>query len=204
MIELLVVIAIIAILAAILFPVFAQAKDSAKKSTCISNLKQIAMATLLYADAHEDCLPMPSDGTYWWGDFTTGLSGGLLYPYSKSGGLKECPSATDLDLANLGNSSKLGYGMNYNVAFGSEDAAGLSFSAFEQPAETVLFGESAVFFNPIVYYVDTLYVGYRASWGKVQGRHGADSAAIAWGDGHVKALKAQYVPFDISASNTSA
>lgn len=57
LIELLVVIAIIAILAAILFPVFAQAKESAQKASCISNFKQQATATLLYAGDHDDTCP---------------------------------------------------------------------------------------------------------------------------------------------------
>ncbi|MCW5937847.1 MAG: prepilin-type N-terminal cleavage/methylation domain-containing protein [Fimbriimonadaceae bacterium] len=57
LIELLVVIAIIAILAAILFPVFAQAKDAAKKTTCMSNVRQIAFATFMYADSEDDRFP---------------------------------------------------------------------------------------------------------------------------------------------------
>lgn len=58
LIELLVVIAIIAILAAILFPVFTQAKNAAKKTQSISNLKQIALASLMYAVDYDDILPM--------------------------------------------------------------------------------------------------------------------------------------------------
>jgi prepilin-type N-terminal cleavage/methylation domain-containing protein len=57
LIELLVVIAIVAILAAILFPVFAQAKLAAKRTFALSNVKQIALGTLLYANDHEDGLP---------------------------------------------------------------------------------------------------------------------------------------------------
>jgi prepilin-type N-terminal cleavage/methylation domain-containing protein len=58
LIELLVVIAIIAILAAILFPVFAQAKEAAKKSACLSNMKQQGLATMLYAGDHDDVFPL--------------------------------------------------------------------------------------------------------------------------------------------------
>lgn len=58
LIELLVVIAIIAILAAILFPVFAQAKEAAKKSSCLSNKKQVAISTLLYSGDYDDVFPM--------------------------------------------------------------------------------------------------------------------------------------------------
>lgn len=57
LIELLVVIAIIAILAAILFPVFAKARDKARQTVCISNLKQIANALLMYADDYDETLP---------------------------------------------------------------------------------------------------------------------------------------------------
>src|SRR5438094_5752208 len=57
LIELLVVIAIIAILAAILFPVFAQAREAARKTTCASNMKQIATATLLYMSDYDELFP---------------------------------------------------------------------------------------------------------------------------------------------------
>lgn len=85
LIELLVVIAIIAILAAILFPVFAQAKEAAKKTTCLSNQKQIGLGILLYQGDTDDVFPMDQ---YWdyaslniqqvrWFD--------NVYPYIKSG-----------------------------------------------------------------------------------------------------------------------
>jgi prepilin-type N-terminal cleavage/methylation domain-containing protein/prepilin-type processing-associated H-X9-DG protein len=84
LIELLVVIAIIAILAAILFPVFAQAKESAKKTQSISNVKQIALAFLMYANDQEDNLPPSASGG--------GPEGNLIWwtqavgPYVKNGG----------------------------------------------------------------------------------------------------------------------
>jgi prepilin-type N-terminal cleavage/methylation domain-containing protein/prepilin-type processing-associated H-X9-DG protein len=63
LIELLVVIAIIAVLAAILFPVFARAREKARQSTCMSNQRQIAAAVQMYAQDHEEC--MPDFSTVW-------------------------------------------------------------------------------------------------------------------------------------------
>ncbi len=57
LIELLVVIAIIAILAAILFPVFAQARESARQTSCLSNLRQFALATLSYVQDYDELFP---------------------------------------------------------------------------------------------------------------------------------------------------
>lgn len=63
LIELLVVIAIIAILAAMLFPVYAQAKTAAKKATSISNGKQISLGLIMYMTDYDECLPMLEHGT---------------------------------------------------------------------------------------------------------------------------------------------
>ncbi|HLK14176.1 MAG TPA: prepilin-type N-terminal cleavage/methylation domain-containing protein, partial [Fimbriimonadaceae bacterium] len=65
LIELLVVIAIIAILAAILFPVFAQAKAQAKRSVCLSNFKQVGLAILMYSnDADDTMVPVNTGGIF--------------------------------------------------------------------------------------------------------------------------------------------
>ncbi|MFO7947122.1 MAG: prepilin-type N-terminal cleavage/methylation domain-containing protein [Armatimonadota bacterium] len=131
LIELLVVIAIIAILAAILFPVFARAREKARQSSCLSNVKQIVLGAVMYAQDYDETYP----GCYhsgsvcrWW--FC------VLEPYFKNEGILKCPSwqkfpsyddddhTTDVDLS---------YGWNYRwVTFGT------SLSAFEKPAETVL------------------------------------------------------------------
>jgi len=64
LIELLVVSAIIAILAAILFPVFVRAREAARKATCLSNLKQIALAAIMYAQDYDEVLPT-AGGNAW-------------------------------------------------------------------------------------------------------------------------------------------
>jgi len=85
LIELLVVIAIIAILAAILFPVFAQAKSAAKKTSDLSNLKQLAVGTLMYAGDYDDLFPRNDylvAGRQNWAPFTWREAAG---PYVKNG-----------------------------------------------------------------------------------------------------------------------
>jgi len=104
LIELLVVIAIIAILAAILFPVFAKARERAKLSACISNQKQLALATIAYADDNDQKMPFGisfADGGYAPGvqQYSDGNRTAksswmykLLEPYVKSQDVFQCPS----------------------------------------------------------------------------------------------------------------
>lgn len=68
LIELLVVIAIIAILAAILFPVFARARENARRSSCMSNMKQIGLGLMQYTQDYDERLPCPG-ATDWNGEF---------------------------------------------------------------------------------------------------------------------------------------
>ena len=82
LIELLVVIAIIAILAAILFPVFAQAKAAAKKTQSLSNVKQLGLGTLLYNNDHDDTFTMGTNSC-WWQPTDGGWTYNIL-PYIKS------------------------------------------------------------------------------------------------------------------------
>jgi prepilin-type N-terminal cleavage/methylation domain-containing protein/prepilin-type processing-associated H-X9-DG protein len=104
LIELLVVIAIIAILAAILFPVFAQAKEAAKKTSCLSNMKQYGLAMNMYANDADDCYPEPFinppyyyaavwPNTYTWQT--------MIEPYTKNKGMTKCPDNAYADGGNL-------------------------------------------------------------------------------------------------------
>jgi prepilin-type N-terminal cleavage/methylation domain-containing protein/prepilin-type processing-associated H-X9-DG protein len=86
LIELLVVIAIITILAAILFPVFARARENAKRTSCMSNLKQIGLAFLQYTQDYDEAYPLTSFGA-------TNISWTIgAAPYMKSTQLFRCPS----------------------------------------------------------------------------------------------------------------
>lgn len=86
LIELLVVIAIIAILAAILFPVFARAREKARQASCLSNVKQCMLAVLMYASDHDDYLPTRTGE----GPFTWPMQ--AVEPYIKNDGVLICPT----------------------------------------------------------------------------------------------------------------
>ena len=168
LIELLVVIAIIAILAAILFPVFARARENARRSSCQSNLKQIGLGLIQYSQDYDETVPRSSfngyygasgDPTYKWMD--------AIFPYVKSEQLFVCPSDASLNGASLdanpptpvsfknhpGDGSK-GSGYEYgsygaNNAYSDGDPAAIApfaqatkLSSFESPATTVWIGET--------------------------------------------------------------
>jgi prepilin-type N-terminal cleavage/methylation domain-containing protein/prepilin-type processing-associated H-X9-DG protein len=109
LIELLVVIAIIAILAAILFPVFAQAREKARSASCLSNLKQMGLAWMMYAQDYDERFPT-SDGGGAWNDCAImknkgsygGWIGNLLLPYAKNVNIFTCPSNPRLGAVNDG------------------------------------------------------------------------------------------------------
>src|ERR1035438_8303880 len=92
LIELLVVIAIIAILAAILFPVFAKVREKARQTSCTSNEKQLGLAFAQYVQDNDETYPVGAkNSNYSAGDhFGVGWAG-AIYPYVKSTGLYVCP-----------------------------------------------------------------------------------------------------------------
>ena len=100
LIELLVVIAIISILAAILFPVFARARENARRTSCLSNLKQMGLAVMQYTADYDEKYPtsyvsttqIPPDGM-WWVNYTLWFWPQTLYAYHKNAQVFFCPSA---------------------------------------------------------------------------------------------------------------
>jgi prepilin-type N-terminal cleavage/methylation domain-containing protein/prepilin-type processing-associated H-X9-DG protein len=107
LIELLVVIAIIAILAAILFPVFAKAREKARQTSCLSNVKQIMLGVLMYAQDYDETLPSQGPGQRTSTNpscngnpfpYGTGWIQDKVMPYIKNTQIFTCPSASGLDM----------------------------------------------------------------------------------------------------------
>ena len=166
LIELLVVIAIIAILAAILFPVFAQAKEAAKKAVCVTSTRQLGLATTMYLGDYDGVFPpyvynCDVNGNCNQYELVGRVSAtapwdktlALIYPYVKSQELQKCPSWTGLHEFGDGN----GYGYNWGF-LGSDYNISLTYawppsnpaneSAIAASANTVAYADSGYYNAP--------------------------------------------------------
>jgi len=203
LIELLVVIAIIAILAAILFPVFAQARENARKASCQSNLKQLGTAFMMYKQDYDERYPfggwLPNSlGTWEWQN--------TIAPYVKNKGVYRCPSSSELD-ENPANPTEWHWNRNpvsymYNN-FLAADRAPLNDSAVTAPADCVLLSDGHSDWGGLqgvdwlgrpntVWLMEDTYFGKEArlitgwgdrTWGLPRHMSGAN---FAFADGHVK------------------
>ncbi|MBI5834931.1 MAG: prepilin-type N-terminal cleavage/methylation domain-containing protein [Armatimonadetes bacterium] len=187
LIELLVVIAIIAILAAILFPVFAKAREKAQTATCTSNLKQLATAMLMYTSDYDQRFPSVGDG-FWnprgsdWVAVTKNVAGGVmveagsLYPYVKNAQAYVCPNAEkcgDPYTANGRDWTRTSYTMNACLGYGATTGGaalarcGKKINKVSFPASTFMlieendanFSFSAGDYNDACFYVKTSAAG---------------------------------------------
>lgn len=197
LIELLVVIAIIAILAAILFPVFARAREKARQNNCLSNLKQMGLSALMYCQDYDERLlfaEMRNAGTPYaqWAQRNHGTHyyADLLYPYVMNRQIFYCPSRND---------TWIGYGYNIRLGYisgvGYEDQTsylyrGVSLGEVKFPASTVWMADSHY-----DYQSPTYWAHYRlwhsalnpVTWeaNNQTGRHN-DGLNIVFVDGHAK------------------
>jgi prepilin-type N-terminal cleavage/methylation domain-containing protein/prepilin-type processing-associated H-X9-DG protein len=160
LIELLVVIAIIAVLAALLTPSLRTAREAARKTVCLSNLHQIGVGALLYANEHEAYAPYrhtyvwPNDAKmqFWrWQSGVRNYQEGFFSPYISSlDKLSVCPSHTKIEDVYYGNpvSTDPQYSYALNLAMGSWVGGGsftlppLKEANVEQPSRTVYYSDS--------------------------------------------------------------
>ena len=139
LIELLVVIAIIAILAAVLFPVFAKVRENARKISCASNLRQLGVGLTQYTQDADEAMPYGNNPS-----LNPGPRGwaGQMYSYVKSVGVFKCPDDSGNPPPGY---ATLSYGANSNLT-------GKTLAQFNAPASTILFfeaqGVSAQVTNP--------------------------------------------------------
>jgi len=197
LIELLVVIAIIAILAAILFPVFARAREKARQTSCLSNVKQIALAVTMYTQDYDESNPISwcyanNSTGYIWAD--------AVLPYVKNLQVFGCPSSSTrianyatpnaLGFINI-NRDTLGYAANVNYWGGSNGAGiacyhpmGQPMANIQKPAETVLLLDYYGAFECAA--ETTISSAVTDGWNTVY-RHN-DMANVGFCDGHAKAM----------------
>ena len=214
LIELLVVIAIIAILAAILFPVFARARDKARQASCTSNMKQIALAAMMYAQDYDETLA-PHYAQWISGDWTTRYFGyyDALEPYTKNEQIYMCPSGrwtSNSRRADFPNPSGF-FGREFTASYGAVvhhshfanagfgtgmwpfSGTGRTLAEIVRPAEKILVVEARahVLGNPanIGFNVDgtPMTMGDDGRVGNMMYRH-SGMMNVAYADGHVKAI----------------
>jgi len=184
LIELLVVIAIIAILASILFPVFARAREKARQANCLSNVKQLGMGALMYAQDYDEMTACHRCGdsahNY---DYCTHE---VLLPYIKNAQIFRCPSRTvqtDDRVLRTTNARTKGTGVWY---WDNMDMDGQSLGSVNTPSQHVLIGDSD----------GVGYAAWRATGdadrsyftSRVQEPHNGQ-CNVCFYDGHAKSMK---------------
>ena len=165
LIELLVVIAIIAILAAILFPVFARAREKARQTSCLSNVKQIMLGVRMYLDDFDEVYPLRYQGGGW---------PNVIQPYLKNTQIYKCPS---YDGAN-------GYGACCGGFFRSGTVCRKD-AEVVQPAQKIVIWDSTGY---IQHYPKCANSGSSCHNGNLDARHN-EGVNIGFADGHAKWLK---------------
>ncbi|HEY3397871.1 MAG TPA: DUF1559 domain-containing protein [Armatimonadota bacterium] len=205
LIELLVVIAIIAILAAILFPVFARAREKAMQSNCLSNVKQLTLGVIMYNSDNDQY--MPPAWRDWGGSPTCWPSWrGAIYPYVKNLQLFKCPSrmtlGTDGETAPGSNAQfPCGYGINADAGGAGHPVTGAAWqlgtvdgpqkdTSIVKPAETIVIAETNATGPPSSLFCYLSQTISNPAWActNLAAPHGGQSN-YGFCDGHVKCMK---------------
>ena len=204
LIELLVVIAIIAILAAILFPVFARAREKARQTACLSNVKQITLAAMMYASDNSEMMPqsgyLAADGTTWvrWYD--------KLEPYLRNEQILRCPSSGSASIATrnygfvrqtTGYRGSTGSFVHPDGTSISGIAAPVSLARVTAPSETALMADGSHWYLELAFWyrTDSPDTSVGGAYYHVSDRHNG-GANVGFFDGHAKwyASTAPYGP----------
>lgn len=227
LIELLVVIAIIAILAAILFPVFAKVREKARQTACLSNLKQIGLALMQYSQDYDEMTPQAHSGQplpNWLPNDTSWRE--TIYPYVKSTGLYKCPSNPNNNVICFWDTVANGGAANIPTSYsateidftggymsdGTTSASGspvilggnVTLAMIDNPAQFIAIGEQRSGTSPelTVHWWDTPSTSpYLDRSAGIQGHTGLSNWCFA--DGHVKAMKpsATVAPYNMWSYN---
>jgi prepilin-type N-terminal cleavage/methylation domain-containing protein/prepilin-type processing-associated H-X9-DG protein len=212
LIELLVVIAIIAILAAILFPVFAQARDKARQTACLSNMRQMGIAVQMYAQDYDESIVLQHSSTCAAPGCTlpdgTIRPGVLLWPhlmtpYVKSYDIFNCPSYKRLgEFAYKGQYLlETSYGYNGMIAgcHGRDTinaaASKRTLAAFQEPTRTVFFAETEGTDGTgrFLANFDSLNAGGVNDSCQTAARRHSQFTNVTFVDGHAKAMRADRI-----------
>lgn len=161
LIELLVVIAIVSILAAILFPVFTRARENARRASCMSNLKQIGLGFIMYAQDYDEHMPSAYLSSHVNGSFKypngnsypTQSWYAAIYPYIKSAQLFNCPSV-DTAILYGGGYQMVNFPYSYNyrypagvtnpgISLGHNDRSGANIAGIDDTVGTIMVVEGS-------------------------------------------------------------
>jgi prepilin-type N-terminal cleavage/methylation domain-containing protein/prepilin-type processing-associated H-X9-DG protein len=151
LIELLVVIAIISILAAILFPVFARARENARRASCQSNLKQLALGMMQYTQDYDEKFPGYAGDTNTCKIVSTNCAGWAftVQPYVKSVQVLQCPSVNVVLSTDSGNGNYSTYADNLALGYNQTTgvSTGTNLAVLTQPSVTVMLCDYVPWFS---------------------------------------------------------
>ncbi len=217
LIELLVVIAIIAILAAILFPVFAQAREMARRTSCLSNMKQLGLSVMMYTQDYDETFARTNNGA---NGHCSHAEYTLYYPYFKDEQILQCPDGGDSQGDTIDScvfaqgimpkpsdpNFHTNYGYNWgpliyaggglhgaevdDPAPGEHWQPGVTMAGIVAPADTFVYSDSYDTYRPTMgmdWVLDSYHGGYSQSGVRHDGKWN-----VVFADGHAKEVQFKF------------